>query len=630
MDKNSNLPLQDQKVILQDQQTQELPIISSAEGSVDNQPLQSEVLITQASLLSSAIQNQILQEVTPTPLPTLPTVNTHTTNTLSSSVRSRIGTQANQITRPYVGSQMGSLGNALPSQGVMSNSMDQLLGSTHVPKVQPDPLGQSNIPGSQANSNYTLIDTNTLQALLQQNDNLMHQNRELTQSNREILAELRHLIQTLAIHKPHRQLPLGKYHLDRGETLLQFLNRFEQYVRVTYPDSPLEEWGTFLEGHLDGEIKRVYEVLVKSSVGYTHLKNNLLIWFKEQVIKEEQNYMNQFYEAVIQPSETVPLFALRLLGLAENAFPGNDPKNMKLVRDKFLNCLTPQQQQQVRSQITCCQVMSKGVPISWETLVHLVDQTVTPPTASQAPNLPTNAIPTSTSSRTEPTPPPQPEVIDLNVAQPSNILTQEYYNQNYRQPNYTYSPGYTPESIPYLPYLPNVYSLGPAQNNPPSYAQMAAQPHQNTQPPSQPPSWPQPNNAKGSGRQQRQQQTRTSSSSSQPNTQQNRRGSRSSQPRSPRPNDQEVCCNYCKEPGHDVRQCTKRPYCHFCGKRGHVASECYTAEGKCIHCKTLGHLVQDCPTRKQRRESRIDTPCCPYCKGGHLGMNCQQRPPPGN
>jgi hypothetical protein len=65
-----------------------------------------------------------------------------------------------------------------------------------------------------------------------------------------------------------------------------------------------------------------------------------------------------------------------------------------------------------------------------------------------------------------------------------------------------------------------------------------------------------------------------------------------------------------------MSQCRARPFCQYCGKRGHTFNDCYTAQKKCLHCKQEGHLVNECPEKKK---SQV---CCPFCQKDHLGMDC--------
>jgi len=42
--------------------------------------------------------------------------------------------------------------------------------------------------------------------------------------------------------------------------------------------------------------------------------------------------------------------------------------------------------------------------------------------------------------------------------------------------------------------------------------------------------------------------------------------------------------------------------CYNCMKKGHIASNC------CRYCKTIGHLIQNCPTRPSRADQNWNQP----------------------
>lgn len=70
-------------------------------------------------------------------------------------------------------------------------------------------------------------------------------------------------------------------------------------------------------------------------------------------------------------------------------------------------------------------------------------------------------------------------------------------------------------------------------------------------------------------------------------------------------------------------------FCTHCGRNGHTINECYKALGICSYCKTKGHIRNDCwhsgkngSSLGGNNKSVLE---CPYCKGDHLGINCNSR-----
>jgi hypothetical protein len=101
------------------------------------------------------------------------------------------------------------------------------------------------------------------------------------------------------------------------------------------------------------------------------------------------------------------------------------------------------------------------------------------------------------------------------------------------------------------------------------------------------------------------------------------------EPRRPRPQKPRVLiCNYCKEEGHKIAECTKIR-CRRCGYRGHVDKDCTTKI--CEHCSKRGHLIADCYSFKCTRcgkrchlaDDCTETIECRYCKEeGHMVREC--------
>ncbi|KAB7494496.1 Histone H2A [Armadillidium nasatum] len=97
--------------------------------------------------------------------------------------------------------------------------------------------------------------------------------------------------------------------------------KFEEYVKTMYPQSSTDEWRTYLGLHLEGHIKTVYDLLMKNNSGYTIIVYELTQWFNKYISKQNKTDQTNFENAIMDYNETIPLFALRLQGLAEKAFP---------------------------------------------------------------------------------------------------------------------------------------------------------------------------------------------------------------------------------------------------------------------------------------------------------------------
>lgn len=65
------------------------------------------------------------------------------------------------------------------------------------------------------------------------------------------------------------------------------------------------------------------------------------------------------------------------------------------------------------------------------------------------------------------------------------------------------------------------------------------------------------------------------------------------------------------------------PFCDWCGKIGHSENDCWMKSGACLSCGDPHHFRDECP--KNTNERVHYDPTCSYCKGSHLGKDCEQQ-----
>lgn len=355
----------------------------------------------------------------------------------------------------------------------------------------------------------------------------------LTQNN-EMIKSMSALIQTLSITKTTKVIPPGKYQQNGGETLYQFLERFEYYCSKSFPGSS-EGMLPLLGSYLEGPVLKVYQTVVKGTYDYGEAKSKLLQWYREEVVKDKKREVEKFMEAKMEKNETASVYALRLEGLARRAFPGVDVQTMPLVRKRFLDSLSHQIKQQVESTLTTVET-TFGMQVSWDRLVAIVDANIQ------------GSVQKDNNEKS-------PEVIDLTSSTPINRVTTAgsgncccgnsvYYHSvapgeagpigprgnnghDIRNSNKGAIPKTQPQKFPRREWTPSFYSK---KNEKPEEGQM-------------------------------------------------------------------IICGFCKKRGHSMEKCRARPFCQFCGKRGHVFDDCFIAKNQCLFCKQKGHLVQNCPTK---------------------------------
>src|SRR5678815_3172765 len=128
-----------------------------------------------------------------------------------------------------------------------------------------------------------------------------------------------------------------------------------------------------LGSHLQGSALEAYNIVAATASEYGLVKSRLLQWFREELDKKANTETSGFTKAVMQEGEDIPLFALRLLGLAQRAFPNNDVKKLPMVREKFLESL-PEAVTTRLEDILMGLEIQRGSLIPWEQLVVMADK----------------------------------------------------------------------------------------------------------------------------------------------------------------------------------------------------------------------------------------------------------------
>jgi len=180
------------------------------------------------------------------------------------------------------------------------------------------------------------------------------------------------LIEMLSINRKPKPLPLGKFRSDSGETLVQFLDRYENYCQEMYPESKeglLPLLGTYLEG----ETLEVYKTIVRNTWDYEDAREQLLTWFREEKARENKHETKNFTEARIHKNEPITVYALRLEGLARRAFPGCDVIEMPILRQRFLDSVPNQIKMEVERTVSTIET-TMGIKVPWDRLVAIVDE----------------------------------------------------------------------------------------------------------------------------------------------------------------------------------------------------------------------------------------------------------------
>lgn len=395
------------------------------------------------------------------------------------------------------------------------------------------------------------------------------------------------VIQILGNSQKPKLLAPEKYNVNNNISMPSFLNKFEKFAQAMYPGSS-SEMGSYLGHYLEGKALDMYKSIRNATDDYPEIRQRLLIWEQDEQSKEKGLQDLEFMEATMKPTETVHGYAMRLLSLAKKCFPNSDVTSLPMVVNKFVAGLTPNLNQEVKRAMLL-QEATLGIQLPWDRLVAIADKTAT---FCEAYN-PRHWLQTETSANHA------PELIDIS---PVSQIYSPYNNKitegmaetqflNSRTQSATHATNYNFNEIPqqYNKITSQKQNLNYNHVQRPQTKSTGGYNHSTV--------------GKGKMFQPKP-----------PNKNINRAGQQqfTSGPA--------WSCRFCNEEGHTYRYCPQRSLCTWCARRGHVFSECFTAQGICLICKEHGHLPRDCPTKMSATPINVN---CPRCNGPHFGKDCQ-------
>src|SRR5215469_15732167 len=466
-------------------------------------------------------------------------------------------------------------------------STGQIIENTTPPQM----TTQASTPNNQSNPSINPLNIEqppiTNQQLYDIIINMQHQQYEINKQNIETINQLKTTINQMGIlindlmnTRRSKVIPPGKYRTDGGEPLLVYLKRFEDYVKHTYPGS--QSGMTFLlENYLQEHILEVYKLSLQTTTDYPEIKELLLKWERNRLKNKGERYAQDYKTIVRRPNESIQLYAMRFIALAEKAFPGSDVRTLPTVRDKFIGELPANVQAAVRSSIISIETIM-GLTVRWDNLVAIIETSLAQLAQGTSVSSPINT---------------EPAIINLEQTTAETCMWA--VQGVLPQPPPTYAQKLK---------LPQVQQ--PATPKPPKKNQNT-QSNQNNQ---------QQNNSQGA--KPKAPKIHVNYSQGKPSRGQSPVSNAGSN-RSTSPSSNSDFCNYCRREGHRIVNCPQRPLCLFCSKRGHTADRCYSAVNRCIRCEVDGHIVDDCPKgRKSLSNPNLE---CPLCNGAHYGKDCKKK-----
>ena len=126
--------------------------------------------------------------------------------------------------------------------------------------------------------------------------------------------------------------------LDGRLKLKEYLTMFETYFNTKFCGNS-HDMCQHLENFLQGELLKVYHVYGGRLIKYKKMKEKLLAFYQTLKIGGKSYWKAQLESCTLNHGEALDLYGMRLLGIAELAFPQSKRECAAQVRRKFLGTI---------------------------------------------------------------------------------------------------------------------------------------------------------------------------------------------------------------------------------------------------------------------------------------------------
>ena len=173
-----------------------------------------------------------------------------------------------------------------------------------------------------------------------------------------------------ALHLLQQAHTLPCFTLGGAVSLQEYLRRFEEHCRTSYADS-IDHALPLLKTLFTGDVADVFDACGGTETPYARLKQRMLRWFEKQDASGHQTAKQRFDNCKRKQKESLPLFALRLSSLFEDAYPATEMQTSKLLRDRLLDSLPPKAADHLKKQERYNKNIH-GITMQWDNYVTIL------------------------------------------------------------------------------------------------------------------------------------------------------------------------------------------------------------------------------------------------------------------
>ena len=139
---------------------------------------------------------------------------------------------------------------------------------------------------------------------------------------------------------PRDVVPPGLFDGLGSISMRRFLEDYEDYFSFKF-DGTSRQQAKHLGEFLTGQAREAFEALDGAHMDYPRLKKKLISWYSGERVSSRQTATVEFDRAVMKPSESLTIFAMRLERLAARAFPDSKKERNRHLSRKFWACSPP-------------------------------------------------------------------------------------------------------------------------------------------------------------------------------------------------------------------------------------------------------------------------------------------------
>ena len=163
------------------------------------------------------------------------------------------------------------------------------------------------------------------------------------------------VLEIIAERLDNRRVPiLGKYDEESGESLENYLSRFENYCEDNIKGGK-SFWIDELESRLTGDTLEIFKSMKDPNETYERLRVKLVEWYRGMKDMRKRKARVQFESAEHNPNESLYIYSTRLEKMFRRAYPSAcHPQLLEgssVLRDKFIDTIPSDTRKKLREQL---------------------------------------------------------------------------------------------------------------------------------------------------------------------------------------------------------------------------------------------------------------------------------------